>query len=126
MSEIMNKSDIPSTSSLTKFGVTAVGYTITGVLLLVLNALANYNVFAFAIGGLILLFGIGFIRSKEPADKKAGIILTAVGLLTVVSKMGIPAISGLSGVILVVATVGLLALGVWNGIKFFIGLKKRS
>jgi hypothetical protein len=70
--------------------------------------------------------GIASFTSKDPADKKAGAIITAAGALTILSKARIPAIGTLSGVLLSIGAVGLLALGVINGIKFLIGLKKRS
>jgi hypothetical protein len=117
---------MPSTTNLSKLGVKAVVYTATGIFLLLLNLISSGDVFGFVFGGLVLLFGICFLRSKDPADKKAGLILTAAGALTVLSKMGITTVSHVSGVLLGIGAVGLLAFGAWNGIKFILGLKKRS
>ena len=66
------------------------------------------------------------ISSKDPADKRAGLILTAAGALTVLSALPIPVISGFSKVLLGIGVFGLLALGVINAVKFFRGLKQRS
>jgi len=126
MNEIEKKSDIPSTSSLSKLGIIAVGYTAGGIFLFLLNVLARFRGLGLIAGGVVCLIGIGSLLSKDPADRKPGLIITAAGLLAVLSKSGIPIITTLSGTLLSIGAVGLLALGIWNGIKFFIGLKKRS
>ena len=126
MNEIERRSGIPSTTSLSKTGVRAVGYAAAGIFLFILNAVAKSFWPGLIIGGLIAFFGMGSLRSKDPADQRAGILITAAGILTVLSKLPIPIIQGLSSVLLGLGAVGLLVLGVWNGIKFFVGLKKRS
>ena len=126
MNEIVRTDEIPSTSSLSKLGVSAVGYTAAGIFLLILNLVTQSFLPAFIIGGLVLLFGIGSYKSKDLTDKKAGIVLIAAGALTILSKIPIPFIQGLSGVILTIGAIGLLAVGIINGVKFFRGLKKRS
>jgi len=126
MNEIKKRDNIPSTSSLSKLGVTAVAYTAGGIFLFVLNAIARLRWLGLIAGGIVCLIGLGSFLSKDPADKKAGFIITAAGALTVLSKSGIPLITAVSSTLLSIGAVGLLALGIWNGIKFFIGLKKRS
>ena len=126
MNEIERRSEVPTTSSLSKTGVRAVGYTAAGIFILVLNAVARSFWPGLIIGGIIAFFGFGSLRSKDPADKRAGILITAAGILTVLSKIPIPFIQGVSSVLLGIGAVVLLAVGIWNGIKFFIGLKKRS
>ncbi|MCL2209999.1 MAG: hypothetical protein FWC19_07820 [Treponema sp.] len=118
--------DIPSVSKLSKLGVSAVGYTAGGIFLFILNAVTTSVIPGLIIGGLVFIFGLSSFLSKDPADKKAGFIITAAGILTIISKIKIPFLAPLSGAILGIGAVGLLALGIWNGIKFFIGLKKRS
>jgi len=124
MNDIEKKENIPTTTSLSKLGVTAVGYTVGGVFLLLLQVFSRVPFLGLAMGGLVSLIGIGSLLSKDSADKKAGIIITAAGALTLLSK--IPFIAPLSSTLLTIGAVGLLALGIWKGIKFFIGLKKRS
>jgi hypothetical protein len=48
----------------------------------------------------------------------------AAGVLALLSK--IPVIAPVAGTLLAIGAFGLLALVIINGIKFFIGLKKRS
>jgi len=121
-----NIQKIPSTSSLAKLGITAIGYTAGGVFLFILNILARFRGLGLIVGGLVCLIGIGSLISKDPADRKAGIIITIAGALAVLSKTGIPAIAAVSTTLLSIGAIGLLALGIMNGIKFFIGLRKRS
>ncbi|MCL2196960.1 MAG: hypothetical protein FWB77_05035 [Treponema sp.] len=121
-----NIENIPSTSALSKLGITAIGYTAGGVFLLILNMLARFRGLGLIVGGLVCLVGIGSLLSKDPADRKAGIIITAAGALAVLSKTGIPAVTAISSTLLSIGAIGLLALGIINGIKFLIGLKKRS
>lgn len=126
MNDIEKKDDIPSASSLSKLGISAIGYAAGGIFLILLNIFAGLKVFGLIIGGLICLIGIGSLMSKDPTDRKAGFLITAAGGLTILSKARIPFLTTVSGTILSIGAVGLLALGIINGIKFFIGLKKRS
>jgi len=126
MNEIMKRDEIPSASSLSKMGVSAVGYTAAGVFLIVLGAISSAPLVGFIAGGIVGLLGLGSLASKDPADKKAGLVLTAAGALTILSKIPIPLIQPFSKVLLTVGAIGLLGLGIWNGIKFLTGLKKRS
>jgi hypothetical protein len=126
MEDIKDIKDIPSTSSLSKLGITAVGYAAGGIFLFLLNIFARFRGLGLVIGGVVCLIGIGSLMSKDPADKKAGILITAAGGLTILSKARIPFLTAVSGTLLSIGAVGLLALGIINGIKFFIGLKKRS
>ena len=120
------KNDIPSTSKLSKLGLSAIGYSVGGILLLVLQAVSRFRVLGLVIGGVVCVFGISSLLSKDPADRKPGAIVTAAGVLTVLSKTGIPFIKAAAGTLLGIGAVGLIAAGIWNAIKFFIGLKKRS
>jgi len=124
MGDVMKRDEIPSTKSLTKSGVAAVGYIAAGAFIGILNAFSAIPILGTIAGGVVLLIGIGSFFSKDPADKKAGLIITAAGALTLLSK--IPFLTGVSQALLGVGIVGLLALGVFNAIKFFRGLKKRS
>jgi len=127
MGDIMKRDEMPSTTSLSKMGVSAVGYTAAGIFLGVLNAIAGGHWLpGLIVGGIVTLLGFGSFASKDPADKKAGLILTVAGALTVLSAIPIPFISGFSKVLLGFGVFGLLALGVINAIKFFRGLKQRS
>ena len=126
MGDIMKREEIPSASSLTKCGVAAVGYTAAGIFLIVLGVISSNMIAGIIAGGIVALFGLGSLTSRDPADKKAGLVLLTAGILTVLSKIPIPLIQPFSKVLLGVGAFGLLALAVINAIKFFRGLKKRS
>jgi len=124
MYDIERKDEIPSTSSLSKLGITAIGYTAAGVFLFILQAFSRVRGLGLIAGAVVCVIGIVSLMSKDPADKKAGSIITAAGALVLLSK--IPVIAPAAATLLSIGAIGLLAVGIINGIKFFIGLKKRS
>ena len=124
MNDIEKRDNIPSTSSLSKLGITAISYTAGGIFILILNAISKIPAFGLIAGAIVSAVGIASLLSKDKADKKAGAIITGVGALVLISK--VPAAAPIAGTLLGIGAVGLLALGIWNGIKFFFGLKKRS
>jgi len=116
--------DIPSTASLSKMGITAIGYTAGGIFIFLLQAFTRVKLLGPIVGAVVCVIGVTSLMSKDPADKKAGGIITAAGVLVLLSK--IPAIAPAAATLLSIGGIGLLAMGIINGIKFFIGLKKRS
>jgi uncharacterized membrane protein len=126
MDDLDKREDIPSASSLSKLGMTAIGYSAGGLFLFLLQILGRLRGIGLIAGVIVCVIGIVSLMSKDQADKKAGAIIAAAGALTVLSKTGIPLIMAVSSTILSIGAVGLLAMGIWNGIKFLIGLKKRS
>jgi len=126
MNDIERRDEIPSASKLSKLGITAIGYTAGGVFLFLLNMAARLRGLGLVIGGVVCVVGIASLLSKDPADRKAGVVITAAGALAVLSRTNIPVITAISGTLLSIGAIGLLVLGIWNGIKFFVGLKKRS
>lgn len=95
-----------------------------GAALLAMGALPSFV--GIAAGGLVGLVGLGGLLSKDEDDKKAGGVLAAGGALALVSKFSLPGLSGAAGMILSLGGLGLLALGIWKGLKFFQGLKSRG
>jgi len=122
--EIEKREAIPSTSSLSKMGITAIGYCAGGIFLILLQVFSRFRGLGLVIGALVCIVGIVSFTSKDQADRKAGAVIMAAGALALLSK--IPVVAPLAGTLLSIGAIGLLALGIWNGIKFFIGLKKRS
>ncbi|MDR1986049.1 MAG: hypothetical protein LBP88_03630 [Treponema sp.] len=112
-----------STNVLAKQGVAAVGGIIGGAGLLLMGSLPP--IAGILVGGLAGMLGIGALLSKDPEEKKPGAIITAAGCLAVLSRLGIPVIKPLAGAFLGLGALGFLAMGIWNGIKFFKGLKRR-
>jgi len=126
MNEIEKREEYPTTSSLAKLGLTAVGCTAGGVFLFILQALARFRVLGLIVGAAACVLGIASLTSKDPADRLPGAIITAAGVLAVLSRTGIPLLRAAAGTLLTIGAFGLLAMGIWKGIKFFIELKKRS
>jgi hypothetical protein len=126
MNDLEKSGMYPSTSELAKQGITAIACTAGGVFLFVLQAVSRFRVLGLVAGAVVCVAGIASLLSKDSADRKAGAVITAAGALTILSKTGIPLIKTAAGTLLSIGAVGLLALGIWNGIKFFIGLKKRA
>ena len=114
--------DMVPTNVLAKQGVAAVGGIAGGIGLLILGGLPSLvGIIAGAVVGLI---GLGAMGSRDPTDKRSGLIALVAGGLTVLSKIGI--FSGLASTFMGVATVGLIGMGAWNAFKFFKGLKSRA
>lgn len=112
------------TNVLAKQGVAAVAGLAGGTALLLLGALPS--IAGVVAGGVAAAAGIGSLLSKDPEDKKPGALLTGAGVLALASKVGLPMLKPLAGTLLGLGAAGLFAMGVWNGIKFVKGLKKRS
>jgi hypothetical protein len=114
--------DYTPTNVLAKQGITAVGSIVGGVALVIMRALPPLiGVIAGVVVGVI---GIGGILSKDPEDRKPGFLAAAAGALSVLARIGI--IRPLAGTLLGISALGLLAMGIWNGVKFIKGLKGRS
>jgi hypothetical protein len=114
--------DYTPTNVLAKQGITAVGGIVGGVALVIMRALPP--LFGIIAGVVVGVIGIGGILSKDPDDRKPGILAAAAGALSILARIGI--IRPLAGTLLGISALGLLAMGIWNGVKFIKGLKDRS
>jgi hypothetical protein len=110
------------TNVLAKQGMTAIGGIAGGLVLTIMRALPL--VIGIIAGVIVGVIGIGGIMSKDPEDRKPGILAAAAGGLSILAR--IPFIRPLAGTLLSISALGLIVLGVWNGIKFIKGLKGRS
>jgi hypothetical protein len=124
MYDIEKRESIPSASSLSKLGITAIAYTAGGIFLFLLQFFSRLPGLGLVAGAIVCVFGIVSLLSKDAADRKAGIIITVAGVLVLLSK--IPVIAPIAATLLSIGAIGLFAMGIVNGIKFIIGLKKRS
>jgi hypothetical protein len=106
---------------LAKQGITAIGGIVGGLGLFLMSALPS--VAGIALGGIVLIAGISGLISKNKADRKPGFIVTITGALAIFSRVGI--IKLLAETILGISAIGLLAVGVVNGVKFLYGLKRK-
>jgi hypothetical protein len=114
--------DYTPTNVLAKQGITAVGGIAGGLALVIIRALPSF--IGIVAGVVIGVIGIGGILSKDPEDHKPGLLAAAAGALSILARIGM--IRPLAGTLLGISALGLLAMGVWNGIKFIKGLKGRS
>ncbi|GHV81108.1 hypothetical protein AGMMS49944_28990 [Spirochaetia bacterium] len=112
------------TNVLAKQGVTAIGGIVGGVVLMIIRALPSF--IGLIAGVIVGVVGIGGAMSKERDDRKLGMLTAVAGGLAVLSRIPIKPLAALSGTLLGISALGLLAVGVWNGIKFIRGLKGRS
>ena len=114
--------DYTPTTVLAKQGITAVGGIVGGAALIIMRALPPFiGIIAGVVVGVI---GIGGILSKDPEDRKPGFLAAAAGALSILARIGI--IRPLAGTLLGISALGLLAMGIWNGVKFIKGLRSRS
>jgi hypothetical protein len=113
--------------TLEKLGVTAVADIAGGIFLFTLGMLGSrLPLLGIILGGLSIIAGIAAIRSKDPADRKAGYILAGGGGLAILSRAGAAFIRPLAGTLLSIGAIGLFAMGIWRGIKFIKGLRSRG
>jgi hypothetical protein len=122
MNDIVPKEKYTPTRALAKQGVAAVSCLVGGAALLIMSALPP--IVGIVAGVIVGVVGVTAILSKDPEDRKPGIIVTAAGALSILAKVGV--VRPLAASLLGIGALGLLALGVWNGIKFLRGLKNRA
>ena len=128
MYDVEPRKELTPTNVLAKQGVSAVAQIAGGVLILLMHVFSARLlplgiIFGLIIGGV----GISALFSKDPADKKPGTILTAAGILKLTFHVGVfPIIKSLAGTLLTASSLGLLAMGIFNGIRFLKGLKSRK
>jgi hypothetical protein len=120
----MCMNEMVPTRTLAKQGVSAVGGIAGGLGLWILSGLSNIPVIGLVVGGIVTVVGLGALSSRESADKKAGMVITGAGALTVLSNIGI--FAGLASGLMGFAIIGLLGMGAFNAWKFIKGLKTRG
>jgi hypothetical protein len=123
----IEKPDYISTGLLAKQGVSAVGYIAGGALALLMLVLgARFRILGLVLGVLVGGVGVRGLLSKDREDKRPGMMLAAAGALELVSLFGISFTRPLAGFVLGAGALGLIAMGIWKGIKFLKGLKSRQ
>ncbi|GHU99721.1 hypothetical protein FACS189483_09290 [Spirochaetia bacterium] len=122
MKQIESGDSHVSTDVLAKRGVTAIGSLIGGSGLLVLGVLPP--IMGLVAGGIVGVVGISGLISKDPEDRKPALLVTMAGALAVFSK--VPIVRPVAATLLGLGAIGLIGLGIYNGIKFLKGLKSRA
>jgi hypothetical protein len=128
MNDIEPAEPCGSAKSLARQGVSAVGCLAGGLFLFVMNVIGSRLpvVAGIALGAVAAVIGIGALRSGDPGDRKPGVVITAAGALVILSRVAAAPVRPLAGTLLSIGAFGLLAMGIWNAVKFFRGLKSRS
>ena len=122
MNDIVPDGKYTPTHVLAKQGVTAIGCLIGGAGLFLLGALPS--IVGIVTGVVVSVVGISAALSKDPDDRKPGIMITIAGGLAVLSKVGF--LHSFTTTLLGLGAVGLIGMGIWKGLKFLKGLKSRS
>jgi hypothetical protein len=121
------RSSLTPVRNLEKTGVAAIADIAGGLFLFILAILGGrFLIIGIILGVISSLVGLAAICSKDPVDRKAGAILAAGGVLKIFSRAGAAFIRPLAGTLLSIGAFGLFAMGIWNGIKFLLGLKNRG
>jgi hypothetical protein len=108
-------------------GVAAIANVVGGLFLVVLNILGGrFPVIGIILGVFTAIIGVTALASKDSGDRKPGAILTAAGILVILSRVGAHFFRPIAGTLLSIGAVGLVALGIWNGIQFIKGLRSRG
>jgi len=111
---------------LVKLGTTAIAHLAGGALFFVMSMGVRFRIpgIILSIGALVL--GGAALLSKDREDKKPGLIITGAGVLGMLVQFGIPILRPLAVFALGLGAIGLIASGVWKGIKYLRGLKTRQ
>jgi len=126
MSENNLQSVVPR-SVLVKQGLSAVAYLAGGAFMLVMTVGAHHGLLGIILPAAALVIGIGALLSKDTSDKKPGFVFTAAGVLGMIVRfVRVPPLQAIAGTVMTIGAIGLLAAGIWNGIKFLRGLKSRQ
>ncbi|MBN1524204.1 MAG: hypothetical protein JW904_06980 [Spirochaetales bacterium] len=110
--------ELVSRNEMSKQLMNGVGGVGAGIGLLIINGLSG-TVIPWIAAGVLGVIGIGMLLSKS--QKKAGVVLLGAGAVA-----GIAIVANLFNPLFWLAGLGLMGLGVYSIIKFFINLKKRS
>jgi hypothetical protein len=125
MNDLMPGEEYTPTNVLAKRGVRAVACLAGGAALLLLSALgARFPFVGIAAGAVLGVIGIGAVISKDPDDRKPGLFVLAAGVLSLLSR--VPGARAFAATLLGAGAIGLLAAGIWNGIRFLREIKRRS
>ena len=127
MNDIESGKEITPANVLSKLGVSAIAQISGGALILLMHVFsARVMPLGIVFGLIITGVGMAALFTKDPEDKKPGAILTAAGILKLAFHLGmIPVVKAVAGTLLSASSLGLLAMGILNGIRFLIGLKTR-
>lgn len=83
---------------------------------------AGLSIPGIIVGGLVIFLGASVMR--DHGERLTGAGTAVIGGVTVAASL--PLIGGLGGGLLGISGLGLLGMGIYNLVRFFMGIKKRS
>jgi hypothetical protein len=116
--------DIVPRDQLVKQGMKGLGGVAGGIGLFILKAFTGGAVISLPgliVGGIVAVVGLAIGSSRE--DRKAGMVVTAAGVLTAVASL--PLVRGLGSTLLTLGGIGLLGMGIYSLAKFLANLRRR-
>ena len=125
MSEFKGEDKYPSTAVLDRLRKNAIWCFAGGLILLAIRFVARIPIIAYVAGGVICAVGIGWLMANNPANKKTGLLLIAIGLLQAFSRFPVTHVALFTGIALNIIMMWLLVTGVRNAISYFITQGKR-
>jgi hypothetical protein len=127
MNELEDRNSPVPARTLEKQGFAAIANLAGGIFLLALGFVGSrFPIPGLVLGALSTVFGLTSFFSRDSVDRKPGAILAAGGILAIFSRWGVHFFRPLAGTLLSIGAFALIALGVWNGVKFIKGLKSRG
>jgi hypothetical protein len=127
MDELKKQHTPVPTKVLERQGVAAVANVAGGLFLMVLGVVGGrLPIIGIILGLVTALLGVAALVSKDFVARKPGAILMAAGILTILSRVGANFFRPVAGTLLSIGAVGLIAMGLWNGIQFIRGLRSRG
>ncbi|MDR0383018.1 MAG: hypothetical protein LBH50_03430 [Spirochaetaceae bacterium] len=125
MSYMLEKKNGVSSKELSKIGVSAILQFAGGAVLAVLGVLPP--LISAAAGVVLTALGLSGIASRDKEDKKIGGILAVSGAAAILARYGVISMLKAAGrMVLFTGAAALIGLGLFNIVRFVLGLKKRS
>ena len=125
MSDSEKEKWAPSTESLARLRNTAIFYFAGGLALALIQFFSRFHIIGIIAGGVICAVGIGWLLANNPANKKTGALITGIGVLLLLSKIGIPLLKMATMTALNIIVMGFLAMGVRYLVQYFIAQRKQ-
>lgn len=122
---MLEKKNGVSSKELSKIGVSAILQFAGGAVLAVLGVLPP--LISAAAGVVLTVLGLSGIASRDKEDKKIGGVLAVSGAAAILARYGVISMLKAAGrMVLFTGAAALIGLGLFNIVRFVLGLKKRS
>ena len=109
---------------LVKLGISAVACLSGGAFFMAMLVAAR-GFLGIVLPAAALVIGIGALLSRDRGDKKPGLVIALGGVMGLAMRFAIPVLKPFAATILTIGALGLIAAGLWKGIRFLLGLKSR-